>query len=110
MQYYDPGFYGTDTYWKHPLYGFNYTDSVKHFCTEYQAYWILDVIGSYLPTLSKYPFLVISFDVVEYRCDFYAQEDTGKERVVEQYIPFTDMGVSIKLYLIDNVLLFPADY
>lgn len=110
MKYYDPSYCGTDNYYKHPLSKLMYTDSVRDFCQEYGAYWTVDVVASYFHTIKKYPFLVVSFDVVDGKCDFYAQEDTGLERVVEQYIPFTDLTVSIKFYLIDSVLLFPSDY
>lgn len=110
MKYYDPQSNGTDKYWQHPLWNYNITDSVYNFCTEYKAFWTLDLIGSFYTLIKQYPFLVISFDVVDNKCLFYVQEDTDTERVVEKYIPFTDLEVSIKMYLIDSVLMFPSDY
>jgi hypothetical protein len=106
--YYDPRYNGTDNYWKHPL-GLVYTDSVKAFCIEHQAYWTIDVVASYLPTLRHYPFLVIYFDVDESRCSFYAIEDTGEPDIIRQEIEYTDLKVSIRLYLIDGILMFPSD-
>jgi len=106
--YFDPGYFGTDTYWKHPF-GLLYTDSVKDFCTEKAAYWALDVVASYLPIIKDYEFLVICFDVDGDHCSFYAREDTDEPEVVRQEIEYTDMPVSIKLYLCNGVLMFPSD-
>lgn len=107
--YYDPCYNGTDQLWRHPL-GLNYTDSVRDFCREKSAYWTLDVVASYLPQLHGYEFLVICFDVDGNRCSFYAREDSDLPNVIRQDIPFTDLCVSIKLYLVDAVLMFPSDY
>lgn len=107
-EYFDPQYFGTDTWWKHP-YGFLYTDSVKDFCEKHQAYWTMDVVGSYMPKLKDFSFLVICFDVKNRQCHFYAKEDTGLPNVVEQFI-VTDLDVSIKLYLEDKTLMFPSDH
>jgi len=110
-EYYDPCFYGTEQYWKMPYFGeFGYTDSVKHFCTEYEAYWTLDVIASYYKELKKYAFLVITFDVADSKCVFNAREDTGRKAVCMQKIEYTDLKISVKLYLTNSVLMFPSDY
>jgi len=109
IEYYDPQYYGTETWWKHPLYGFIYTDSIKDFCKEYQAYWVLDVIGSYYPRFKHYSFLLLSFDVVDGKCKFYIQEDTGLKHIIEQKIDFTDLKVSIRLYYENEVICFPSD-
>ena len=109
MEYFDAGYNGTDNYWKHPLYNLVYTDSIRDFCKEYQAYWTLDVIGSYINKIKKYDFLLICFDVRDSTCNFYIQEDIGQEKIIKQYIPYTDLSVSIKLYYENNVLMFPSD-
>jgi len=107
--YFDPYYNGTDTYWKHPF-GLIYTDSVRDFCEDKDAYWTLDVVASYLPQIKHYDFLVIYFDVADSRCSFYAREDLGTPDVVRQEIEYTDMPVSIKLYFSDGILMFPSDY
>lgn len=109
-QYYDPNFGGTETYYKHPMFKFNYTESVKYFCEEKEAYWVLDVVGSYMRKFMRYNFLILIFDVNDGEAVFYAQEDTGQSKIVRQEIPYTDLDVSVKFYLIDNVLMFPSDY
>ena len=107
--YYVSDSHGTQDYWKHPS-GLLYTDSVKDFAEEHGSYWTLDVAGSYLPVLRKHSFLIVFFDVSDNHCTFSAQEDSDLPNVVTQYIPFTDMGVSLKLFLVDGVLMFPSDY
>lgn len=109
MSYYDPCYNGTDTYWKHPL-GLLYTDSIRDFCRDKAAYWTLDVIAPYLHIFKKYEFLVLWFDVVGNHCSLYVREDSDTPDVFRQEIEFTDMPVSIKLYLCDGILMFPSDY
>jgi hypothetical protein len=112
--YYDPMFLGTDNWWKHPLFGYLYTDSVRDFCEKHEAYWILDVVGSYIPKLKDYDFLIIAFDVDNDKGAFYAKEDTDKPHIVDQLIEYTDLDVSIQLYLErgeeHQVLMFPSDH
>jgi hypothetical protein len=109
IEYFDPHFFGTETWWKHP-YGFLYTDSLMDFCEKHKAYWTLDVVGSYMSIFNDFSFLVLYFDVEESHCRFYAREDTGLPNVVEQFIEYTDLDVSIKLYLEEKVLMFPSDH
>ena len=107
--YFDPMFNGTETVWKHPC-GLLYTDGVRCFAQDHAAYWTLDVVASYLPRLKKYEFLVVYFDVDENKCQFHVREDSDLPDVVIQEIPFTDLDVSVKFYLIDGMLMFPSDY
>lgn len=107
--YFDPQSNGTETVWKHPL-GLTYTDGVRLFAMEHEAYWTLDVVASYLPQLRKFDFLVIYFDVDDGKCCFHAREDSDLPDVIIQHIPFTDLDVSVRYYLIDGMLMFPSDY
>lgn len=107
--YYDPMSYGTEVVWKHPL-GLIYTDGVRLFAMEHQAYWTLDVVASYLTRLRQFDFLVIYFDVDDGKCCFHAREDSDLPDVIIQHIPFTDLNVSIRFYLIDGMLMFHSEY
>jgi hypothetical protein len=109
MNYYDPQFYGTENYYK-TNYGFVYTDSIKDFCRKYEAYWILDLIESYYPKLRKEDFCSVYIDVDDNTAEFYVTDGNSKRKIVKQSIEFTDLSVSIHLYLTDNVLMFPSDY
>lgn len=70
----------------------------------------MDVVASYLPQLRKYDFLVVYFDVDDGKCCFHVREDSDLPDVLVQHIPFTDLKVSIRFYLIDGMLMFPSDY
>jgi len=106
-EYYDPGMYGTDNYWKYPYGKLIYVDSVRNFCQEKKAYWILDLIASYRFEIS---FLVITIDVEDGTAMFKAKEDDGMPDVVAQFIEYTDLDVSVKFFLEDGVLIFPSDH
>jgi len=108
--YYDPGMYGTENYWKYPYSDLIYVDSVRNFCQEKEAYWLLDVVASYWPKLRNHGFLLITLDVKDGQAMFTVKEDTGKPNIVSQFIEFTDLDVSIQLYLENNVLIFPSDH
>ena len=106
--YYDPEYFGTWNYWRHP-YGLLYTDSIRDFAESHGAFWTIDVVASYMHKLKGFDFLVLWFDVDDKHCAFFAKEDTGMPEVVRQEIPFTDLTVSVKLYLIEGILMFPSD-
>jgi len=110
IDYYDPQFCGTDNHWSLPSGGFKYCDSIKHFCTEYQAYWTLDVVNSYIKELKEFGFAVIYFDVKDGKCTFHVKRDSNLPDIVCQEIPFTDLTVSVKWFLEEGVLLFPSDH
>ena len=109
MEYYDPGFCGTESYYKHYL-GFIYVDSVKYFCETKKAYWVLDLIGSYVPVFRPFPFLVLVLDVEGGKALFHVREDIDTPDVVSQEIEYTDLADSIKLFWEDGVILFPMDH
>ena len=108
--YYDPQFMGTEQYYRHPIGAFLYTDSIKHFCEKKEAWWTLDLIGSYVPILKKYDFLVLTFDVTGNTAVFHAKEDTDQPDIVTQEIEYTDLPESVKLYWENGVALFPSDH
>lgn len=108
--YYDPGFHGTEQYHRHPIGGVLFTDSVNFFCEEFQAWWTLDVVGSYQERLKPFDFLVVTFDVDGSEAVFTVKEDDGIPPLITQEIEFTDLKVSIKLFYENGILLFPSDH
>lgn len=102
-------FIGTEQYYKHWL-GSVYTDGVKFLAEKAEAYWLLDIVFSYK---RKEPFQVWEF--VKNEDDKGAvvtmKEDSGQPVKVRQEISYADFPLdSVKLYLIDNVLLLPSEY
>ena len=117
VEYYDPQFHGTDMYYFNPMFpDLKYTSSVKFFMEEYQAHWVLDVIGSYLPKFIDNEFVVFRFLVADHKCIFTAVdsrrqgEEEVKTVIITQNIEYTDLSVSIKLFYMNRVLMFPSDY
>ena len=100
-------FTGTENYYKHWL-GIVYTDGVKYLAEKAQAYWLIDAIASYR---RSEPFQIWSLDVKGRQAVLTMVEDTGRPELVRQEIGYTDFPIdSIKLYLIDKVLLLPSEY
>lgn len=114
IKFYDPGFGGTDNYYVHPIYRdkIKYTDSVKYFMEKFSAYWTLDVMASYVPTLEKkgHDFVTFIFEVKpDKSCQFRAEDGNGGV-ILTQEIEYTSLTESVKLFWTNNVLLFPSDY
>jgi hypothetical protein len=119
--YYDPRMCGTENYHLYAPFGKNglsllLTDSVKDFAQEKGAWWAINVVYSYLAEIQKKMtevdtnIIFIHFDVDDSKCVFYTQLDSDMPRLFEQHIEFTDLDVSVNLYLQNNVLMFPSDY
>jgi hypothetical protein len=54
-------------------------------------------VGSYINKLRNYEFFVMCFDIDNMTCNFFAKEDIGEPKIIEQCIEYTDLDVSIKL-------------
>jgi len=100
---------GTGQYWKNGLLSFQYTDGVKFLHESCEAYWLLFAIARHK---RKEPFQLWELKVNEnHSAVLTMKEDDGQPNLVEQHIQFTDFPLdSIKLYLIDGVLLLPSEY
>lgn len=102
-------FTGTEQYHQHWMRQIVYTDGVKYMADAGGAYWLIDVVASYQ---RKEPFQIWELKVKPNKsCVVTMREDTGEPAKVRQEIPHTDFPLeSIKLYLIDGVLLLPSEY
>ena len=119
--------YGTDGY---NMYsgafgnGFLITDGVALFAKKFSAFWLLDMLYSYLPQIRKENdnFFVVTvtvnktgtFEVVR---EVYNEEtgDSENKTVCKQSRFYTDLpktpkGKPYKFYFIDNVLLLTSEY
>ncbi len=101
-------FSGTEHYYRHWL-GIHFTDGVKYMAERAGAYWLIDAIGSYR---RKEAFQIWELKVdAGKRAVLTMVEDSDEPVLVRQEIPFTDFPMqSIKLYLIDGILLLPSEY
>ena len=105
-------FTGTENYYK--FFNLNITDGVKYLAEKGKCWWLLDVIFSYQPKVGKMPFQLWELKkskVDDRKAIVTCREDSDKDPVVAQRIPYTDFPLeSIKLYLIDKVVLLPSEY
>ena len=100
---------GTENYYR-PFFYRNmvYTDGVKYFAEQCQAYWVIDVVNSYMDKVirnhkkTEEPYYFISLKVKDNKATFriYREVDEKKKTVVRQDIYYTDLpNVELKFYL-----------
>lgn len=107
-------FYGTDGYHFNPLYRWmNYTDGVKFFAGNAGngAYWLLDILGTELKTLSSIvDFLHIKFIVANCAGDIEVEDGNGQALWCRS-LDYTDCPEGVwEFYLTNDVLLLPSEY
>lgn len=93
-------FYGTFQYYQHGLVQpFRWTDGIQFVCCRVGAFWLMDVIASYFrkfiqlaqPEKTNNLFWICRLIVREDNtCTVDFREDTNKEPVISQEIPYTD--------------------
>lgn len=108
-------FTGTEQYYRHYL-GLNYTDGIRYLAEEAGAFWLIDAIASYqtkgfLKDPDLLHFQLWELQVKDNTATLTCKKDSNKESVVSQFIEFTDFPLeSIKLYVVDKVLMLPSEY
>ncbi len=101
-------FTGTEHYYKHWFGGYVYTDGVKYTEEVGKCSWLINAIFSYRRTE---PFQIWTLDKIGSKAVLTMKEDSNTPELVRQEIGYTDFPIdSIKLYLIDKVLLLPSEY
>lgn len=103
-------FNGTENY--HQYLNVHLTDGVKYLAEACEAYWLLDVICSYQPNLKDAGFQVWILKLDEGEDSALVTcEDGNGHALVQQFIEFTDFPLpSVKVYLIDGIILLPSEY
>lgn len=105
-------FTGTEQWYKHFL-GLLYTDGVQYVAEQGGAYWLIDAIASYLPTVRKIDndFMVWELKTFDNKATLIAKTDINQPNSIFQAIEFTDFPLEyIKFYQCDGVLLLPSEY
>jgi hypothetical protein len=113
-------FYGTEGYHRYsPMFPHVIlTDGAKFLAEEAGAYWLMDMISSYLPSVPKAENFVVALLIVSPSCraHFTLQDDIPARRIYgDQAITHTDFMLdSIKLYVCraggDWVVMLPSEY
>ncbi|MEC4812728.1 MAG: hypothetical protein SAK29_05560 [Scytonema sp. PMC 1069.18] len=108
-------FTSSESLYKH-RFGLLYTCGVRYVATAGNAYWLIDAIASYqtnkllaLPNLQN--FQIWQLVVNENKsATLICEEDTNLE-ILRQEIEYTDFPLpSIKLYLVEKVLMLLSEY
>jgi len=106
-------FSGTTQYFLH-FTGLKYTDGIKYLAEKAEAYWLIDVVGSYqyLPEVKATEPQFWQLDIAENKSAVVTMvADSGCKPVVRQEIEFSDFPLSsIKIWVCDGVLMLPSEY
>ena len=104
-------FIGTENYYKHWL-GLHYTDGVQYLAEKGGAYWLIDAIASHQRGVAlKCQFQIWELKVSERKGVLTMKEDSNEPVRKRQEIPYTDFPLeTIKLFLVDGVLMLPSEY
>jgi hypothetical protein len=110
-------FTGSETFYRHWLGKFNYTEGVHHVAQEGGAYWLIDAIASYQHSpeikedrkLQEIQFWKLT--VSEDKTAILTCERDQGDVALTQEIEYTDFPLAeVKFYLTNGVLLLPSEY
>ncbi len=95
-----PQFSGTVGYHKVSLIGLIGTDGCVHAFKTLEAFWVGDIIASYIPKMRKTgdTFFVARVVAKDGKADFFLDDGNGVV-LVHQRIPYTDIKENLKLYV-----------
>jgi hypothetical protein len=98
------------------------TDGVQHFVEEAEAYWLIDVVGSYIPTLAKIEdyFFMVELNVNKERKNegifaIFHEISGEKVRILRQNIPYVNLpSGQYKFFLFHEeeyfIMICPSEY
>jgi hypothetical protein len=100
----------TDHYYR-SLFGMLYTDGIQALCTEFECYWLLDLICSWQPGLKSEDFQVWSIGVNEDESAIVICTDGNDKVLKTQRIPYTDFKAKeATIWVEGNVVLLPSEH
>jgi len=105
-------FTGTESYYKHPLSGYVYTDGIQYLAEKAGAYWLLDkilIITRYKPKLQE--FGVWKLSVKEDKTAALVCKDGNGNSLYNEILGFTDFPMREVIVWFQNGTLFlPSEY
>ena len=108
-----PQFIGSQTLTPHWTGRLFMTEGVMYLAEAAGAHWLTDVVASYQgkPVRKCEGFQIWELVVKDHIAVVTCRRDTGEKPVVTQDIEYTDFPLdSIKLYVVDDVLILPGEY
>jgi hypothetical protein len=108
-------FSGTENWWRHWTGRITYTDGVKFLAEKAGAFWLIDLVASHQTArLRQEAFQVWLLAVNRGKTPMAVatcRADTDTPELVRQEIEHTDFPLaSIRLWLVDSVLMLPSEY
>jgi hypothetical protein len=125
---YKSGSYGTDDYHRISPFARDLvaTDGTILMAEELQAFWLLDIVASYMPKVKKLhqadeeqSFFVARLSKLEDDKALFTLDDGNDQVKIKQEIPYTDCTHNVRMYLqwgsLDGVnpmwiLMMPSEY
>jgi hypothetical protein len=106
-------FYGTETWYRNPLYPrMHYTDGVKFFAENAGngAYWFLDIVGTEIHSLQRFEeFINIVLKSDGHRAEILGDDGNGNPLYIRE-IPLTDCPAGEWQFFLENdVLCLPSE-
>ena len=105
---------GTEKYHAYPINSqilFYYTDGAALVAEKLEAYWLLDIVMSILPVLSRQEFVSIILKVSENNRAVFVADDGNNNVIYSQNIKYTDFpSGEWKFFYIDKILLLSSEY
>jgi hypothetical protein len=104
---------GSETFYRHNLTGFVYTDGVRELAENCQAFWLIDLILSHqcYAKVKAESFQV--WDLKRVKDDAFSIlcTDGNHNKVTSQEIPFSDFPYDLAtIWLVDGCLMLPCEY
>ena len=105
---------GTENHWSlSDSSRLNYTDGIKAMAEMAQAYWLIQLMESYVPSQPKLlnDFCLWAIQVnPDHTAVVSCREDTNEPPYIQQDIPFTDFPESYEWYVINGTILLKSEY
>lgn len=106
-------FTGSEQWFKYPMSGATYTEGVRYFLENAQAYWLLDIIATQPEIVAqmKNGGAYTTLDVADDDTAVITVTDGNHGMVYQRRLEFTDCPHGVwELWFIDNVVLLPSEY
>ena len=108
---------GTTQIYRHPLSSLLYTDGVKDLAEISGAYWLIDLVASYLPRMRQDPdiwaFSLWGITLTGgggCSCSVTCRVDTDAEPYIQQDIGYTDFPEDYEWYVVDGTMMLKSEY
>ncbi len=105
-------FTGTETWWKHALSGYTYTDGIKYLAEKAQAYWLIDkilIITRYKKKLQEWGSWTLT--VNKDKTALLVCDDGNGNKLFSEKIDYTTFPLEkVSVWFENGVLILPSEH